>query len=92
MEYSTDRQFAEEMDREDQLAGFREKFHLPKKENKEPYIYFCGNSLGLQPIQTKSALEQELADWKNYGVEGHFHAKNPWMPYHEFLTEGMANI
>jgi len=26
------------------------------------------------------------------GVEGHFEAKNPWMPYHEFLTETMAEI
>jgi len=48
--------------------------------------------LGLQAKDTKAALEQELEDWKSYGVEGHFHAKNPWMPYHEFLTVAMANV
>ena len=48
--------------------------------------------MGLQPRSTREAIEQELKDWENYGVEGHFHAKNPWMPYHEFLTNAMANL
>ena len=52
----------------------------------------CGNSLGLQPKRTKEFLNQELDDWATFGVEGHFHAKNPWMPYHEFLTESYAKI
>ncbi|MEP6280328.1 MAG: kynureninase, partial [Nonlabens ulvanivorans] len=55
-------------------------------------IYLCGNSLGLQPRQTKDFLNKELEDWANLGVEGHFHAKHPWMPYHEFLTETTAQI
>ena len=55
-------------------------------------MYFTGNSLGLQPKQTKNHIQQELNDWANLGVEGHFEAKNPWMPYHEFLTETMAEI
>jgi kynureninase len=52
----------------------------------------CGNSLGLQPKRTKEFLNQELEDWATFGVEGHFHAKNPWMPYHEFLAESYAKI
>ena len=52
----------------------------------------CGNSLGLQPKRTKEFLNQELDDWATFGVEGHFHAKNPWLPYHEFLTESYAKI
>ena len=80
------------MDREDPLKEFRNKFHLPLQENGEPYIYLCGNSLGLQPKSTAGALIQELSDWKEFGVEGHFHAKNPWMPYHEFLTNTMAKL
>jgi kynureninase len=55
-------------------------------------LYFTGNSLGLQPKTTKAAIEQELLDWANLGVQGHLEAKNPWMPYHEFLTESMAKI
>jgi len=84
--------FAEEVDQNDPMRRFRSKFHLPIKKNGEPYVYLCGNSLGLQPRSTREAIEQELKDWENYGVEGHFHAKNPWMPYHEFLTNAMANL
>ncbi|GAL68917.1 kynureninase [Jejuia pallidilutea] len=51
-----------------------------------------GNSLGLQPKQTRAYVNQELEDWANLGVEGHFEAKNPWLSYHEFLTEPMADI
>ena len=84
--------YAQQCDEKDPLRGYREKFHLPMQNNGEPYIYLCGNSLGLQPKSTEDALMQELKDWKNLGVEGHFHAKNPWMPYHEFLTAHMATI
>ncbi|MEL6676209.1 MAG: kynureninase [Bacteroidota bacterium] len=84
--------YAQKMDAQDPLAAFRTKFHLPIQENGAPYLYFTGNSLGLQPKKTAAALGQELQDWQNLGVEGHFHAKNPWMPYHEFLTESMAKV
>ena len=84
--------FAKNMDEQDPLKNYRERFHLPLRENGEPFIYLCGNSLGLQPKSTKEALNQELEDWANYGVEGHFHAKRPWMPYHEFLTDAMARV
>jgi kynureninase len=74
------------------LAHYRAKFHIPKNQNGEEWLYFTGNSLGLQPKETKNYIQQELDDWANLGVEGHFEAKNPWMPYHEFLTETMAKI
>ncbi len=90
--FETDRAFAQRMDLEDPLGHFQDKFHFPLQKNGEPYVYLCGNSLGLQPKNVKESIEQELTDWKNYGVEGHFHAKNPWMPYHEFLTESMAKV
>jgi kynureninase len=84
--------FAAKMDAEDSLKNFREKFYIPKKDNDEEVLYFTGNSLGLQPKTTRAYIEQELKDWETLGVEGHFHAKNPWMPYHEFLTGQMANV
>jgi kynureninase len=40
----------------------------------------------------RSYIEQELSDWETLGVEGHFAAKNPWMPYHELLTGQMAQV
>ena len=84
--------FAAKMDAKDPLKNFREKFYIPKKTDGDEVLYFTGNSLGLQPKTARSYIDQELKDWKTLGVEGHFHAKNPWMPYHEFLTEPMANV
>lgn len=85
-------EFALNLDRNDPLAKYRTAFHIPKDEHGNDWLYFTGNSLGLQPKSTKAAIEQELNDWANLGVEGHFEAKNPWMPYHEYLTERMAKI
>ena len=84
--------FAKQLDDQDQLSDFRQQFHIPKDKNGKDLIYFCGNSLGLQPKITKTYIDQELQDWANLGVEGHTEGKNPWLHYHEFLTDTMANI
>ena len=42
--------------------------------------------------QQKSYINQELEDWANLGVEGHTDGKNPWLSYHEFLTETTAKL
>lgn len=80
------------MDQKDLLKNFRDEFYIPKNKNGEDVIYFAGNSLGLQPKSVRSYVEQELKDWETLGVEGHIHAKNPWLPYHEFLTVQTALI
>ena len=80
------------MDQSDPLAHFRERFCMPKISGGEECIYLCGHSLGLQPKSARDFLEQELRDWADLGVEGHFHAKNPWMPYHRLLTEQTAAL
>ena len=85
-------EFAKEQDQNDPLRRFRNQFHIPKDKNGEEQVYLCGNSLGLQPKLAQEYIQQELEDWSNLGVEGHTEAKNPWMPYHEFLTEKMAKI
>ena len=92
MNYKNTANFASELDAKDELQHYRNEFHIPLQKNGEEHIYMCGNSLGLQPKRTKEFLNQELEDWATFGVEGHFHAKNPWMPYHEFLTESYAKI
>jgi len=92
MSYKNTADFASSLDEKDELRKFRNEFHIPLQKNGEEHIYMCGNSLGLQPKRTKEYLNQELEDWATFGVEGHFHAKNPWMPYHEFLTESYAKI
>ena len=85
-------EYAKKQDAEDALASFRNKFHIPKNASGEELIYFCGNSLGLQPKITSEYIKEELTDWANLGVEGHVEGKHPWLPYHEFLTENMAKI
>lgn len=92
MTYKDTLDFAKALDKNDPLQSYREQFYIPIQKTGNPFIYLCGNSLGLAPKSTKKYLDQELEDWAKLGVEGHFHAKNPWMPYHEFLTEKMAKI
>nr|HMT10417.1 kynureninase [Ignavibacteria bacterium] len=92
MQYDNSREFANKMDSSDPLRSFRERFYIPKSKEGKDVIYFAGNSLGLQPKTVRSYVEQELADWESLGVEGHLHAKHPWLPYHEFLTENTAML
>src|SRR5437868_1691581 len=75
-------EFAKELDQQDPLKHFRGKFYIPLVNGKE-CIYFTGNSLGLQPKTVQDHILNELEDWANYGVEGHLHARNPWLSYHE---------
>ena len=92
MIFEHNRGFAHKLDEEDSLKDFRQKFHFPTQKNGSDFLYFCGNSLGLQPRTAKQALDSELEDWANLGVEGHFHGKKPWFHYHKFLTEISAKI
>ena len=92
MQFSEDESFARQMDAEDPLRAFRDKFHLPVGANGEPLIYFAGNSLGLMPKTTRKIVEQELDDWAQRGVDAHLGAATPWYTYHENLREPMARI
>lgn len=79
------------MDQRDPLKDYRDRFLIPKTSSGD-CIYLCGHSLGLQPKTAAAYVEQELKDWAALGVEGHFHAKNPWMRYHRLLTEQTAEL
>ena len=83
--------FAQKLDQEDPLRSFREKFVFPQ-HNGEPVLYFCGNSLGLQPLAVREAVNAELDHWGEHAVEGHFRGEKPWMYYHKFLTEATARL
>ncbi len=91
MRYEASLSFAQKMDEQDALGHFRDQFFFPKYEDRNS-LYFCGNSLGLQPKSVQSYLEQELEHWKIYGVEGHFKGDKPWMHYHKFLQTQTAHI
>lgn len=83
--------FAQQKDKEDELASFRHQFYFPQVNDKDA-IYFCGNSLGLQAKSVASAIMQELDDWKNMGIAGFLKAKNPWMYYQEYFKTPLAKI
>jgi kynureninase len=85
-------EFASAMDQRDPLAGFRQRFCFPKTKAGKDCVYLCGHSLGLQPKTAQAQVEQELEDWARFGVEGHFHARNAWVPYHRLLTEQTAAL
>jgi kynureninase len=82
---------ARALDEQDALAPFRDEFLIPPHGNGEQ-VYFCGNSLGLQPKATRAALNDELDDWSALGVEAHFRGKHPWMPYHEEVRDHLAEL
>ena len=91
MNYQNTIEFANSLDEKDSLKHFREKFFIPQHNGKD-CIYFTGNSLGLQAKTTSKYVQQELDDWASLGVEGHFHARNPWLPYHEIFPKQLSKI
>jgi len=86
MQFENSIAFAKQLNEQDALKQFRNLFFIPEKNGK-PVAYFCGNSLGLQPKSASQYIQQELNDWKQHAVEGHFHAKNPWFSYHHFFEK-----
>lgn len=89
--FELSRQFAEEQDQSDPLKTHREQFYFPQKNGKDA-IYFCGNSLGLQPKKVRPAIEQELNDWHHHAVEGYWNAENPWLYYQQYCSKPLTNI
>ena len=92
MTFSTDEAFARQLDDEDSLRQFREKFHLPVGADARPLIYLAGNSLGLMPKTARRVITQELDDWATLGVDAHLEATTPWYSYHETLREPAARL
>ena len=91
MTFENNLAFANQLDEQNSLNHFREQFYIPVINGNE-CIYFTGNSLGLQPKTTQDYVVNELEDWANFGVEGHFHATNPWFSYHEIFPQQVAKI
>jgi kynureninase len=89
--YASDQAWAQTQDAADPLAAFRSEFLIPAHADGE-HVYFCGNSLGLQPRATRDALDAELDYWGRLAVEGHFRGKLPWMDYHEFVRDHLAEL
>lgn len=91
MQFTASLEFAQNLDKHDPLKKFRDQFHIPKSNNQE-MVYLCGNSLGLQPKTTEQYIYKELSEWARLGVEGHFESQNPWLHYHKFVQDQLAEI
>ena len=90
--FEATRQHAQSMDAVDPLRDFRDRFNMPIQRNGMSCIYLCGNSLGLQPKLAAQYVNEELEDWGNLGVEGHLHARRPWLSYHRNAIRGFADL
>src|SRR5436190_12822233 len=91
MQFENSLLFAQRLDKDDPLKGFRSQFIIPSIDGKKQ-IYFLGNSLGLQPKNAKEELNKILDQWSQYGVEGFFKGDQPWIDYHDQLTKPLAKI
>jgi kynureninase len=86
------RSYAQSLDTQDTLAAFRKEFNFPDDRDGRRNIYFCGNSLGLQPKSAVQYVVDVLSDWARLGVHGHFNAARPWIEYHRLASDGFASI
>src|SRR5919204_4502595 len=90
--FTTDETVARQMDAQDSLREFRDRFHLPLGKDGKPVIYFAGNSLGLMPKSAREIIDLELDNWAKLGVDAHHAAGTPWYTYHEPLREPTARM
>ena len=83
---------ARALDQADTLAPFRREFAVPKRGDGSSEIYFCGDSLGVQPFRAERYVVQELHAWRDVAVRGHFEPPRPWLSYHELVRGGLARL
>ncbi|GLQ94519.1 kynureninase [Dyella acidisoli] len=89
--YEATLEWARAHDAADPLRDFRNEFLIPPHEGGDSH-YFCGNSLGLQPRGVREAVNAEIDYWGELGVEGHFKGRLPWLNYHEFVRDHLAEL
>jgi len=91
MSFENSLDFASSLDQKDPLKSYRDQFVFPQHHGKD-VIYFTGNSLGLQPKQTKKYIDEVMNDWGSLAVEAHFKAEKPWWDYHERFSEQLSKV
>jgi len=91
MNFQNSLEFSKQLDVQDPLKHFREKFLIPQHKKKD-CIYFTGNSLGLQPKSAKNEIQKVLNDWATLAVEAHFYASKLWINYHDFFPKLLSKI
>ena len=80
------RDHAERLDRDDALAEYENRFHVPDD------LYFDGNSLGPLSVESERALERVVEEWRELGIRGWTDADPPWFHYGERLGDRLAPL
>ncbi|MEO6632314.1 MAG: kynureninase [Mucilaginibacter sp.] len=91
MNFQNTFEYAAQLDEHDPLKDFQATFLIPKHKGKD-VIYFCGNSLGLQPATAQQYVNDQFSNWKDLAIEGFFTGDDPWLGYHKKLTGTLAAI
>jgi len=91
MNFENTREFAKQLDAQDELRKYRDEFLFPQVNGKQ-VIYFTGNSLGLQPKRSKAYVDEIMTDWANLAVEGHFYSNKPWWDYQERFAAPLSGL
>lgn len=81
------RAHAQQLDTEDPLAPFRERFY-----RREGQIYMDGNSLGLCSTDAEEAILRVLNEWKQRGIGLWTEPDVPLFQYHDYLAEMLAPL
>src|SRR4030042_1587478 len=85
--YEPGEDYALRLDAEDPLAGYRDRFYLPRDS-----IYMDGNSLGLMSVDAERSLLRVMGEWRTLGIKGWGGAEIPWIRYAERLGELQAPL
>ncbi|MBO9130984.1 kynureninase [Bacillus sp. 165] len=85
--FQATRNYAEELDFQDELSKYREEFYLQPDS-----IYLDGNSLGLLSKRSERTLLDLLGSWKTLGIDGWMQGKYPWFYLSERLGELSAPL
>jgi len=78
---------ARERDRENPLAAFHDRFHLPADR-----LYADGNSLGPLSDAAAASLDRVVDEWKGLLIEGWTDADPPWFGFAERLGADLAPL
>ncbi|MBP0725664.1 kynureninase [Bacillus sp. RG28] len=81
------REYAELLDKQDQLSHFRDEFYLQSNT-----IYLDGNSLGLLSKRAEASLLSIVDSWKTLGIDGWMQGEHPWYYFAEKLGKLSAPL
>ncbi|WP_138007455.1 kynureninase [Halalkalirubrum salinum] len=71
----------------DELASFRDRFHIPDEEQ-----YMDGNSLGLLSEDAEETLDRVVDEWRTKAIRGWTDTDPSWFTYGEYLGDRLAPL